>query len=149
MLRQKQGGDAPLGLLCHIRHHGADRGLGEKRGATDAPHLWAAARIYEDNLSRPTPVLGLSMAGKRSQNKGFRSLAGQLDRKNYIRQKHEFIYIVPVLHTREHAYFARKGIFRPLVRRSGKNAVISRVFAVDRPCGQGLDGTTSERRNRK
>ena len=57
--------------------------------------------------------------------------------------------IDPVLHTREHAYFARKGIFRPLVRRSGKNAVISRVFAVDRPCGQGLDGTTSERRNRK
>ena len=50
--------------------------------------------------------------------------------------------IDPVLHTREHAYFARKGIFRPLVRRSGKNAVISRVFAVDRLCGQGLDGTT-------
>ena len=50
--------------------------------------------------------------------------------------------IDPVLHTGERAYFARKGIFRPLVRRSGKNAVISRVFAVDRPCGQGLDGTT-------
>ena len=63
------------------------------RDAADAPHLGAAAHIYEDNLSRPTPVLGLSMAGKRSQHKGFRYLTGQLDRKTYIRQKHEFIWI--------------------------------------------------------
>lgn len=50
--------------------------------------------------------------------------------------------IEPVLHTGECAYFARKGFFRPLVRRTGKNAVISRGFAVDRLYGQGLDGTT-------
>lgn len=50
--------------------------------------------------------------------------------------------IEPVLHTGECAYFARKGFFRPLVRRSGKNAVITKGFAVDRLCGQGLDGTT-------
>ena len=36
--------------------------------------------------------------------------------------------IEPVLHTGECAYFARKGFFRPLVRRTGKNAVISRVL---------------------
>ena len=50
--------------------------------------------------------------------------------------------IEPVLHTGECAYFARKGFFRPLVRSNGKNAVIIRVFTVDRLCGQGLDGTT-------
>ena len=50
--------------------------------------------------------------------------------------------IEPVLPTGECAYFARKGFFRPLVRRSGKNAVITKVFAVDRLCGQGMDGTT-------
>nr|DAS05375.1 MAG TPA: hypothetical protein [Caudoviricetes sp.]DAS98998.1 MAG TPA: hypothetical protein [Caudoviricetes sp.] len=33
------------------------------------------------------------MAGKCSQHKGFRSLAGQLDRKNYKRQKYKFICI--------------------------------------------------------
>ena len=82
------------------------------------------------------------MAGKRSQHKGFLQFCGQLDRKNYKRQKHEFIYRVSVLHTCECAYFARKGFFRPLVRRSGKNAVITKVFAVDRFCGQGMDGTT-------
>jgi hypothetical protein len=55
----------------------------------------------------------------------------------------------PVLHTGERARFARKGFFRPLVRRNGENAVAARVFTVDRLCGQVLDGTTSERRTRK
>nr|DAI44574.1 MAG TPA: hypothetical protein [Caudoviricetes sp.] len=55
----------------------------------------------------------------------------------------------PVLHTGECARFARKGFFRPLVRRNGKKAVTARGFTVDRLCGQVLDGTTFERRNRK
>ena len=49
--------------------------------------------------------------------------------------------IEPVLHTGECAYFARKGFFRPLVRRTGKRSDF-KGFTVDRLCGQGLDGTT-------
>ena len=55
----------------------------------------------------------------------------------------------PVLHTGECARFARKGFFRPLVRKSGENADTAGIFTVDRSCGQVLDGTTSERRKRK
>ena len=50
--------------------------------------------------------------------------------------------IEPVLHTGECAYFARKGFFSSTCPQNWKKRSDFKGFAVDRLCGQGLDGTT-------